>query len=71
MVAANNLFPISVVNKIYYTHYNKFVNKSLFMSDKSDSPSYFLILFFDPISLQIKNLFKFYSIKICTPLDNC
>jgi len=64
-VALNNNFPEFLVNKIYFRHFNKFINKNLIIDDRTDDIRFFSMTFLGPISLQLKNLFRSHDINIC------
>jgi len=64
-VATNNDFPDFLFNKIYYNHFNKFINKNLLITYEPKLSNYYSIPFLGPLSLQLRNIFKPFNITIC------
>jgi len=64
-VAINNKFPPSIINKTYFNHFRKFINKNLIVQEDKITSKFFSIPFFGGISLQLRNLFSLHNVNIC------
>lgn len=62
-IAKNNSFPPNLINKIYYKHLNKSLNKNLLTRDKPLFKFYSLP-FWGSLSYKLKNIFKPFNINI-------
>ena len=62
-IGIKNGFPLKLINKIYYKHLNKFLNKNLLSNSKSEN-KYYSLPYWGPISLKLKNIFSSFNYNI-------
>lgn len=64
-IAYNNNYPMYLINKVYYRHLSKFLNKNLLfpITDKQTT-KYFSLPFFNNISYKIQDIFRRLNINI-------
>lgn len=63
-IAHNNNYPPHIINKIYYKHISRFLNKNLITTPTNKQNKYFSLPFLNNISYKIQDIFRKLNLNI-------